>query len=87
MEESVKAAEKREIAYHRQRLEKLGHTARPRAKATLVPKKRKGYARNNLIWPTHVAYPWAPKELGLPARENIVGNSPECAALNYTQGM
>ena len=68
MEESVKAAEKREIAYHVQRLEELGYTAGPRAKASLVPKKRKGRARNNSIWPTHVAYPWAPAELGLPIR-------------------
>lgn len=64
MEESVKVAEKREISYHIQRLDELGHTMGPRAKATLVPKKRKGRARNNSIWPTHVAYPW-------PARESI----------------
>ena len=33
MEESKKAADKREIAYHIHRLEELGHTAGPRAKA------------------------------------------------------
>ena len=76
VEESVKAAEKREVAYHVQRLEELGFTAGPRAKASLVPKKRKGRARNNSIWPTHVAYPWAPAELGLPLREHVVGPFP-----------
>ena len=76
MEESVKAAEKREVAYHVQRLEELGYTAGPRAKATLVPKKRKGRTRNISIWSTHVAYPWAPAELGLPLREHVVGPFP-----------
>ena len=76
VEESVKAVDKREVAYHVQWLEELGYTAGPRAKATLVPKKRKGRARNNSIWPTHVAYPWAPTELGLPLREHVVGPFP-----------
>ena len=76
VEESEKAAEKREIAYHIQRLEELGQTADPRAKASLVPKKRKGHHRNNSIWPTHVAYPWVPTELGLPALEHLVGPFP-----------
>ena len=71
VEEYVKAAEKQEVAYHVQRLEELGYTAGPRAKASLVPKKRKGRARNNSIWPT-----WAPAELGLPLREHIVGPFP-----------